>query len=346
MIALRAPIAIDSISLQNVQHFDMHSFESDYKEYMDVKHVSFCNNQSSALHLSLKALKIRRGDNIICNITTDIRVVHTIRYFDAQPLFVDSDLKDFSIDFDSLKQVVNLNSIKKIKAIILDLPTANLSKLHQYYSFAFRHNIKLILYFNSFSYKALGIKDYDLAIFGSSDEIATIGSVVSNDYEIYSSIEILKNQAIEILEDRDIDIRNIGFEYNTNLFSLYYYNNYLSSISQSKEDLSYYYYEGLKDIPYITLQDVIEENAEFYFIKLIKNRDQIVAKFIIDGIEVGIGKSLMSMFSYYKNRYKLKITNFPNAIENYHQLLVLPYYPRLRQSDINSITTKLKELLI
>ena len=41
--------------------------------------------------------------------------------------------------------------------------------------------------------------------------------------------------------------------------------------------------------------------------------------------------------SYYKQKYKLKITSYPNALNAYGQILSLPIYPSLSDEEVEYI---------
>lgn len=346
MIPLNPKIDFELLSSQNIASFDELRFEEEYSQYVEVKNISFCNNQTSALHLALRAIKTKRGDRIFCNIASDIRVVHTIRYFDAEPVFVDSDSEHFSISFDALRNSIDEHHDKKLKAIILDLVDSDQSIVKEYFELAQNNNLKLILYINAIAYKGLDSRFFDIGVLGGNDELTSIGVVVSDDDEIFKQIEILKNQAMMLKDDSYIDIVDTGYEYRASKFSLYYYNQSLNVLEKSKDDVAYAYYEAFSKLPSIVLPNSVSPQSQFYFVKIINKRDDTVAKLLNKGIEVGIGKIPLSMFSYFKNRYKLKIANFPNAVRNYQEVLVLPFSTKLTKKDVETITQELKDIVI
>ena len=90
------------------------SFESAFAEYIGVKHAIATSNGTTALDISLKALGIEKGDEVIVPAFTFISSANSILFQGAKPLFVDVDSLTFNIDPDDLLEKIT----PKTKAII------------------------------------------------------------------------------------------------------------------------------------------------------------------------------------------------------------------------------------
>lgn len=73
-------------------------FEQAFAEYVGSKHACAVSNCTAALHLSLLALGIRRGDEVITVSHSFIATANSIRYCGATPVFVDICRDTFNID--------------------------------------------------------------------------------------------------------------------------------------------------------------------------------------------------------------------------------------------------------
>lgn len=73
-------------------------FEQAFAEYVGSKHACAVSNCTVALHLSLLALGIRPGDEVITVSHSFIATANSIRYCDATPVFVDICRDTFNID--------------------------------------------------------------------------------------------------------------------------------------------------------------------------------------------------------------------------------------------------------
>ena len=45
----------------------------------------------------------------------------------------------------------------------------------------------------------------------------------------------------------------------------------------------------------------------------------------------------LHLLSYYKSKYSIKITAFPNVLNNYQQILSLPIYAGLTDDEVNYV---------
>ena len=63
-----------------------------------VNYALATSSGTSALHLALCALDLKRGDKIICSIIAFPSIPEVVRHFDAEPIFIDIDEKNLNID--------------------------------------------------------------------------------------------------------------------------------------------------------------------------------------------------------------------------------------------------------
>ena len=73
-------------------------FEERFGKYFNAKYCIAVNNGTSALHLSLLALKIKKDDEIIVPSMTFIASAAAINYVGAKPVFVDVNKSDWLIN--------------------------------------------------------------------------------------------------------------------------------------------------------------------------------------------------------------------------------------------------------
>lgn len=89
-------------------------FEQKFAEYIGVKYCMTTSSCTGALHLSLAALGIGPGDEVIVPDLTWIASVSVINYVGATPVFVDIKQSDWTIDTEKIEKAIT----KKTKAII------------------------------------------------------------------------------------------------------------------------------------------------------------------------------------------------------------------------------------
>ena len=82
-------------------------FEEDFKKIFKTKYCVAVNNGTSALHLSLIALNIKPGDEIILPSMTFIASAAAIEYVGAKPVFVDVNNDDWLINTNLIEKKIN-----------------------------------------------------------------------------------------------------------------------------------------------------------------------------------------------------------------------------------------------
>jgi dTDP-4-amino-4,6-dideoxygalactose transaminase len=66
-------------------------FERKFAKYIGVKHAIAVSSGTAALHLSLEAIGLREGDEVLLPTTTFTATAEVVTYFAARPVFVDID---------------------------------------------------------------------------------------------------------------------------------------------------------------------------------------------------------------------------------------------------------------
>lgn len=89
-------------------------FEKEFAEYVNSKYAVSLNSATSALFLSLKALGIGKGDEVIVPSFTFASTANVVVHAGAKPVFVDIKFDDFTMDQRSFEYALNKNT----KAVI------------------------------------------------------------------------------------------------------------------------------------------------------------------------------------------------------------------------------------
>lgn len=89
-------------------------FQKHLEEYLNVKHVIPVGNGTDALQISLMALGLKPGDEVITPTFTFIATVEVIALLGLKPVLVDVDYDTFNISVEAIKQAIT----PKTKAII------------------------------------------------------------------------------------------------------------------------------------------------------------------------------------------------------------------------------------
>jgi perosamine synthetase len=209
-------------------------FERRFSSYLKIKYSLALNSGTSALHLALKIIGVRKDDEIIVPTLTFIATVNSVLYNNAKPIFIDCD-DDFNIDLLKAKQFIlnetsfkknntyNKNTKKKIVALVIVNVWGNLVDLSSIKDLCKLRNIKIIedateslgAYFFKKRKRKYSRAQVDVSCYSfNGNKIITAGGggmLVTNYKKYYQDAKYLSAQA------KDDKMRfihnNIGFNY-------------------------------------------------------------------------------------------------------------------------------------
>jgi len=175
-------------------------FINEFKEIIKRSYVLPVSNCTAALHLSLLALDIKPGDEIIVPDITWIASVAPIIYVGAIPIFVDINKDDWCISIDSIKKSIT----KKTRAIIVVDLYGNMPDMDELLKIAKENNLFLI----EDAAESLGSK-YKERPAGSFGEISVFsfnatklamagqgGVFATNDEELYNKAKLYSHHGM------------------------------------------------------------------------------------------------------------------------------------------------------
>ena len=192
-------------------------FEEKFAEYCGAKYAVSAVNGTAALHLSLTALGIGKGDEVIIPDFTMIATAFAVCYTGATPVFVDADPDTWNIDVTKIEKKIT----KKTKAIlpvsIFGLP-CDMSKI---YDIALNDNIKIVedaaeSHGAEYEGKRTGtLADITAFSFFANKNLTTGegGMVVTDNEELYNKCRYYKNLCFPPESPRNYIHKNIGFNY-------------------------------------------------------------------------------------------------------------------------------------
>lgn len=93
-------------------------FETKFAEYVDAKYAVAVNNASSGLHLSVLALNLSKGDRVITSPITFAATANCVRYAGGEVWFADIDTNTYSLNIDSVKELIDSKPKGFFKGII------------------------------------------------------------------------------------------------------------------------------------------------------------------------------------------------------------------------------------
>ena len=93
---------------------NINSFESKFRDRYNFKYVSATSSCTGALHLALKSLSIKSGDEVLLPDSTWVSCANAVTYVGAKPIFCDIKKDTWCIDPKDIEKKIT----KKTKAIM------------------------------------------------------------------------------------------------------------------------------------------------------------------------------------------------------------------------------------
>ncbi|MFX0555522.1 DegT/DnrJ/EryC1/StrS family aminotransferase [Maribacter sp. CXY002] len=93
---------------------EVHGFQKELEEYLDIKYVIPCANGTDALQIAMMGLGLKPGDEVITADFTFAATVEVIALLQLTPVLVDVDRETFNIDIEAVKKAIT----PKTKAIV------------------------------------------------------------------------------------------------------------------------------------------------------------------------------------------------------------------------------------
>ncbi|NOX15626.1 MAG: DegT/DnrJ/EryC1/StrS aminotransferase family protein [Epsilonproteobacteria bacterium] len=340
------------------------TLEDSFSKYINTKYAISTNNGTSAMHLAMCALDLKRGDKILCSVNSFPSVAEVIRHFDAEPIFIDIDEDDFNINLDELEILLEKNRSKKLKGVYLNHIAGQPTDLERLYKIAKLYDIKVIEDASeamgaTYNGARIGGLKADITTFRFSPQmkhaVASGGIMTTNDEALRDRAKLLRNHAI-VNERWDAygnlgyvyDVVDIGLKYDMNELNAAYALGQLEKnrdFIKRRQLIAKIYDEELKDCPHVrTPVEKREHIFSQYIIKVDKNRDSFARELKENGINTALHYIPIHLLTYYKHKYNIRVNDFPHALNNYQKILSLPIYHSLKNKDVYYICEQIKKI--
>ncbi|WP_152057479.1 DegT/DnrJ/EryC1/StrS family aminotransferase [Aliarcobacter butzleri] len=339
-------------------------FEEKMTKYIGAKYAIATSTSTAAIHLALSSIKLKRGDKILMSVNSFINLPEVVRHFDAEPIFIDINMEDMNIDIDKFEEALANNDSKKLRGAIITFIGGQAPDLDRIYDIAKKYGIILIedcraALGSTYKGQRVGNLRADMTIFSTNPSpskyaISRSGVIVTNNEEIAKRAKLLRSHAITTTYDSYgnldyiYDVVDIGHKFDLSELDAAYavaQLNKTDGFIKRRKEIAKLYERRLSNVKHITILPHKDEHIFTQFIiKISRNRDAFARALKERGVATGLNYIPLHLLSYYKNKYSMKITAFPNALNNYQQILSLPIYAGLTDDDINYVCDQVIEV--
>ena len=317
-------------------------FEEDYKQAYGVKHVISCANGTDAIYITLKALGIGPGDEVITVANTWISTSETISQTGAKPVFIDIDPDYYTIDVSKIEEKITKNT-KAIVPVHLFGQPADMDPILK---IADRYKLKVIedaAQAHGARYKgknvgclgnAAGFSFYpgkNLGAFGDG------GAVTTNDPIIEERVRMLSNYGSQIKYSHDVKGVNSRLD-ELQAALLRVKLKYLDIWNDKRRNISDQYAKRLNNAN-IVIPTAISDVIPVWHLYVIrhKKRDSLQKYLRNNGIDTIIHYPIPihKQLAYKELECSSENMNLTQGIAD--SILSLPMHPRLKIEEIDTI---------
>ncbi len=342
-------------------------FEDKIAKYVGAKYAVAVSNGTAALHMACAAIGIKEGDEVIVAPITFAASANCVLYCGGTPVFSDIDPVTYNLDPNKIEEKIT----SKTKAIIPVDFTGQVVDIDKIKEIAKKHNLYVI----EDAAHALG-SEYKGEKVGTQADLVEFsfhpvkpittaegGAVTTNNEDLYNKMMAFRSHGIirdksKLTEDNGPwyhEQQSLGYNYRLTDVQSALGSSQIEKIEEfieRRREIVKTYNEYLKDIEEIVIPfeaEFSKSGSHLYVIKikpeLLKvTRREIFEALLAENIGVNVHYIPVYLHPYYKELgYKRGLC--PNAEELYDNMITLPLFPGMTETDINDVVKAVKKVI-
>lgn len=335
-------------------------FEKMVADYIGVKYAVAVNSGTSGLHLCVRSLDIKDGDEVITAPFSFIASANCMLFERAKPVFVDIDENTLCIDADKIEGAIT----KKTKAILPVHIFGQTCQMDKIMEIAKKHNLAVIedaceAIGGEYQGKKSGsFGDAGVFAFYPNKQITTAegGMIVTNNEKIAKLCQSMRNQGRDE-GDAWLSHSRLGYNYRMTELSAalgVVQMGRIEEMLRKRQKVAEIYNQKLGGIEAIKIPYVGSEVKMSWFIYVIRlnnkkfsrqDRDNIIEKLKEKGIGCRDYFPPIHLEPFYTGMFGYKKGDFPVTEKVSDSTIALPFYNNLAEEEIDYICQNLKKLI-
>lgn len=338
-------------------------FEKQFAEYLGVRNAVGVTSCTGALHISLLALGIGPGDEVITTPMTFIATATAIMEAGAIPVFVDVEPETGNLDASLIEEAIT----ERTKAIVPVHLYGQMCDMRAIREIADRHGLAVI---EDAAHCVEGLRDgvrtgelSDTACYSfyatKNLTCGEGGAVVTNSDELAAKLRLLRLHGMnKNANDRHKegyqhwDMTVLGWKYNMDNIQAAMLLPQMDRLDENwrkRRELAEYYESQLWDIPDLSRPKTLTgvEHAWHLFPVLIANgkRDETIQALQNEGISVMVNYRAIHLLEFFSNVLGFKPGAFPHAEKIGNETVSLPFYPNMPREHVDLVVDELRRIL-
>lgn len=330
-------------------------FEDKFAKYVGVKYACAVSSGTAALHLGVKALGLKKGDEVITTPFSFVSSSNCLIYEGVKPVFVDIEEETFNIDPFLIEQAIT----SKTKAILPVHIFGQSADMVPILKIAKKYNLKIL----EDACESLGAT-YKGDTVGTTGDIGTFafypnkqmttgegGMIVTNSKKLYDLCDSMRNQGRGDNGDWLLHKR-LGYNYRMDDMSAALGITQLKKLDwmiEQKREIASWYNDELQNTPGVEIPRIGSNRTHSYFVYVIRvkkgKRNLLMMKLEKKGIQTKPYLPAIHLQPFMKELFGFKRGDYPVAEKVSEETLALPLYIGLNKKDIKFIVKEIKDEL-
>lgn len=346
-------------------------FETDFESYIGngVQAIAV-NSATAGLHLSLEALGIGEGDEVVTTTHTFTATAEVVRYLGADVRLVDIDPITMNIDSNAVRKAIT----SKTKAIMPVHYAGLACDMDAIFSLADEFGLKVVedaahALPTTYKSKMIGSLRSDVTVFSFyANKTMTTGEggmIVTRNQGLADRMRVMRLHGI----NRDAfdrfrsekpawyyEVVAPGFKYNlTDIASAMGIHQLkrLPRFLERRQYLAKRYFSALTDLPLVLPADAFDGDTHSWHLFVLRleesapmNRDELI-QFLADRkIGTSVHYVPLHRHPYWRDRYDLTPEMFPESDKAYQSMLSIPLYTAMTDEQQDRVIVALREALL
>lgn len=346
----------------------VHKFEEMFAEYKGSRYAMAVNSCTAAMHLSLLAIGIQPGDEVIVPTMTFTSTASVVVHAGGVPVFADCKKDTMNIDPEDIERKIT----SKTKAVIPVHFAGRACEMDKIMEIAERHNLKVIedcAHAIETEYHGKKVGTFgDLGCFSfyvTKNIITGEGGMAITDNEEYANtIKIMALHGMS--KDAWKRFSDTGYKHYQVLYAGFKYNmmdlqaaigiHQLPRVDEywkRRNEIWTRYNEAFVDLPVFIPSAVQHNTRHSYHLytllldinKLKINRDDFLNKMTKLNIGVGVHYIALHLHPYYRETFGYRHGDFPNSEWLSERTVSLPLSAKLGNEDVEDVIEAVNDIL-
>lgn len=330
-------------------------FENKIAKYVKTKYACAVSSGTTGLHLCVRALDLKEGDEVITSPFSFISSSNCLLYERVKPVFVDIEEETFNMDPEKIEKAIT----KKTKAILIVHIFGQTADMDPIMKIAKKYKLKIIedaceSLGSTYKGKMAGtFGDVGVYAFYPNKQMTTGegGMIVTNSEKIYKLCDSMRNQGRNDKGDWLAHVR-LGYNYRIDEMSASLGITQLKKIEwmiNKKRQIVKWYENELSNKPDVLVPKIGKYRTHSWFVYVVRflnnKRNSLMAELGKKSIQTKPYMPVIHLQPFMKKMFGYRMNDFPIAEKIAAESLALPFYIGLTEKDIRHICLQIKDIM-